>query len=356
MKIFFCGRYITDKTFPPDAYLLYLKFKSLGFEFSNIGQDSILLQFDHDERNLNRFLSTGGKKSNAYLIRLETDSVLPSQYYEEINGKYQHVFSLGSIPKAFGTGDYLGHPLTYRPFTQIDESDNPIIPIGDLVKSNLELGILSLTHWNNRDLNFVTICSNKVGLSKNNNYGFRSQFLRSIGDSDFHLFGPLWNGFSKALLENRLRTLLWALRSNQLENFKSIFQGLFWKYLRNEGMVPNKYEVIAKAKFYFIFENSNYFVTEKIFESYLFGAIPVYYGSNLEIFGLNPNTCIQFNALCEPQKVLQELRQLPMIEIAKIKENIEKFINSDEFMCGWTAEGVFDSIAARIALDLEISS
>jgi hypothetical protein len=354
MKIFFGGRYITNKTLPPDAYLLYLKLKSLGFEFSDIGQDSILLQLDHDEKNFRRYLDTGGSKSRAYLVRLETDSVLPSQYSEEVSSKYRHIFSLGSIPEAFGRGEYLGHPLTYRPFTQNDESNNPNIPIIDLVKNNKVSGLLSLSHWHDRDLDFVAICSNKIGLSKNNNYKFRALFLRSITDFDFHLFGPLWNGFSWILLENRLRTLLWGFRSHQLENIKNIFQGLFWSYPRNEGAVPNKYEVLSRTKFYFIFENSDLFVTEKIFEAYLFGAVPVYFGSKLELFGLNPNTCIQFNAVHNTQQILEELREFPATEILKIKESIECFLSSNEFINQWTAEGVFSSIAKRIMMDLEI--
>ena len=113
---------------------------------------------------------------------------------------------------------------------------------------------------------------------------------------------------------------------NELSKYKKVDMG--GKYKNNVGgFVKNKIEFLSYYKFSIAMENSegDGYTTEKIFQSYMSGTIPIYYGNYMidEIF--NPKTYI----LIKNEKDMRD----------KI-EYIKKIDNNDELYKSFLKENI----------------
>jgi len=99
------------------------------------------------------------------------------------------------------------------------------------------------------------------------------------------------------------------------------------------GSPSDKYKTLSKYKFAICYENSAYpgWITEKIFDCFLAGTIPIYLGAP-DISEYVPKNCfIDFNDFKDYVTLNNYLRNLSKEDIKVYKEAIRVFLSSDQY-------------------------
>jgi len=98
------------------------------------------------------------------------------------------------------------------------------------------------------------------------------------------------------------------------------------------GEVREKGEVLRRSKFSYCYENtrglSNY-ITEKIFDSFRYGCVPVYWGADNVLEYIPADCFIDRRAFKDTAAVHQFLLNISPEDYAKYQSNIARFLDSD---------------------------
>lgn len=190
---------------------------------------------------------------------------------------------------------------------------------------------------NDRSIFISSISANK-NIKKNNTVNLYDERLKlysyyNYRGSDFSLYGRGWdNLIAKSSLPGRLINIF--LRKSNIDN-------ILYKYklLNNfrhvyKGEVDNKFDILNKSKFNIAFENiksNNLYVTEKIFQSFACGAIPIYYGSELILQFLPKKSYIDYGKFDNIRSLDIFLRKLTDNHIDEMRSAGREFLNSEKF-------------------------
>ncbi|VVH58371.1 putative fucosyl transferase [uncultured Gammaproteobacteria bacterium] len=138
---------------------------------------------------------------------------------------------------------------------------------------------------------------------------------------DFDLYGREWDIYA---YQNRYIEFLF--RKIKLNN---LFKANFPSY---KGRVDSKKNTLEKYKFSICYENAKDipgYITEKIFDCFLAGCVPIYWGAN-NITDHIPSNCFidkrKFNTY---EKLYQYISNMSDDEYVRYLDNIEIFFNSD---------------------------
>jgi len=138
---------------------------------------------------------------------------------------------------------------------------------------------------------------------------------------------------------NNYEKELYSKRRNAVEYFESKPEGTFdlygrgWEEYKNgKGRIGDKLETLKEYKFNFCFENCNIpgYITEKIFDSFAVGTIPIYLGAT-NIQNYIPSNCFidyrQFNNFDEMLLFIQNISKQ---EYEEYLNNIKTYLASPE--------------------------
>ena len=98
-------------------------------------------------------------------------------------------------------------------------------------------------------------------------------------------------------------------------------------------MVDNKKETMEKYKFSICYENARDipgYITEKIFDSFFAGCVPIYWGAN-NILDYVPKECfVDFRDFNNYEELYKFIKNMNDIEYLKYLTNIEQYLNSEQ--------------------------
>ncbi|MCP1289063.1 glycosyltransferase family 10 [Chromobacterium sp. S0633] len=167
---------------------------------------------------------------------------------------------------------------------------------------------------------------------------------------DFRLYGTGWN--------------LPAMRHGKLGRIYTKLQGMLGSYFNAvyfpayKGRIESKSTVLLNSKFSICYENVtgfNGYITEKIFDSFFSGCVPIYHGAP-DIASFIPSTCYidrtQFNSYPE---LYQYIKNMPEREFLDYQTNIASFLSSD-LAYSFSSECFANTISEEIAHDLELAA
>jgi len=343
VKISISGHSLPTGNYQPNWTILLEDLESLGHQIAFESDGDIFLALDHSPKGLKKFLKSSNKNAKKILIRQETDSVYPLQYRKRITNRYDLVLTLGQVTNINSKNEFFGH--CYKPYP------NPLSCAGgmsflEVFSSRTKQNVFEFENWVNRRYLVTFIGGNKVGLGKSRNYDFRSKKIKLLLKQGLVVYGEFWDHDIWNRLSNRIRTLVWGIRTNQVANTFGIFKGIFYRYPGAMGTVEDKSDVLLQSKFTLIIENSNNFVTEKIFDAMLAGSIPIYYGPRLILPGISEELVIRFESI--GPEISAELSKITNEEIIDRLRMISNYLSSEEFRENWLAEKIFERVADRI--------
>jgi hypothetical protein len=135
----------------------------------------------------------------------------------------------------------------------------------------------------------VFVNANKISMTVGELYSLRRQVLSE--NSNIHVYGPGW---SDSIARRVLRLVKESLIALQTPfRFGRGFRRMFLRPTNYHGLAADKISETSKYKVALVIENSFELVTEKIFDAWLAGCIPVYVGPNLKSLGLPDNLFLQ---------------------------------------------------------------
>ncbi len=185
------------------------------------------------------------------------------------------------------------------------------------------------------------IAGNHIGNNSKELYSKRREAIRWFEKyhiNDFDLYGIGWNEF-----KTRNRYINYGLRKLKIKMSSN-------KYKSYKGKINRKKDILEKYKFSICYENLRDvpgYITEKIFDCFFSGCVPIYWGAN-NITEHIPQNCFidkrRFSTYAELYKFIKNMKE----EIySTYLDNIETFLNSDKIK-QFSAEYFASSIAEEI--------
>ncbi|QOP41462.1 glycosyltransferase family 10 domain-containing protein [Sulfurimonas marina] len=145
--------------------------------------------------------------------------------------------------------------------------------------------------------------------------------------NDFDLYGIGWDKY-------RFSGPIFIRAFNRIPYFPELFAKITGQSYRSyKGTVDNKKETMEKYRFSICYENAKDipgYITEKIFDSFFAGCVPVYWGAN-NILDYVPKECfIDFRDFTSYEELYKFIKNMSNEEYMRYLENIEKYLNSEK--------------------------
>jgi hypothetical protein len=297
MRVYVTGRYIKQIA---EIRREIDRFPELGWQLTdNLADAEIAIFFDHNE------LSNEKTVARKVLVRQEPSLVFPKNYDSETVLKYDQIITLGIDPTV--SADTLNWPQT--------------------------LTVPRYSAEKNQNDNVIMINSNLLSLSEGECYSLRRECAQKL--SMIHLYGYGWNNSiitrSKAVLRE-FKKHNRHLNTIKLSGLKYYFNN----YKNYKGSIEFKSTALENYKCALVIENTLGYVSEKLFDSFGSGCIPVYVGPNLDHYGIPNNLFIQ----CEPNilNVAEGLQKVLRVDYEKWHLQLCDWISSKEVHSTWSKD------------------
>lgn len=179
----------------------------------------------------------------------------------------------------------------------------------------------------------VLLNSNLISLYSSEMYSLRRIAAYKLKEID--LFGYGWNNsiFSKT------KTLILELKKYLTKPYKLRLNGLRYYFRSQEnyhGEVANKRSLMQLYSSALIIENSPTYVSEKIFDAFSAGCIPIYIGPNLIDYGIPNDLFIQ--AKPNLQSIRESLKSVEKIDYIAWFNRLNTWLKSQECSINWSEE------------------
>lgn len=320
-------------------------FSRYGFVFAKIQNADCLICINHSRKHLNLFLKLNRNKENTVLIRTEPIAVLPAQYTKQIENRYGLVITVGRKETNRGKFYDVSHPYSYLPNPNFQMTRGK--DLRKILESKDFNELFNAQNWVKRPLTLSLIASNKVSSTSKSNYRLRRDLAKRARPSLLKVYGSLWGAGLREKLKHRLSVFIFSFRTGYFPNFVTIYGKYFQSYPCFVDQIADKHQIVKQSKFSLIIENSNDYISEKLFDALINGSIPLYYGPNLEKMGL-PGKLIAIEFDGTVKGLEKQIMSISNKDIFLYLKSIKNFLNSSSFFDTWSAEIVYDKISERI--------
>jgi hypothetical protein len=192
-----------------------------------------------------------------------------------------------------------------------------------------------------RQARAVMVQAAKYSFVKGQLYSLRAQFASSDSRVDLYGFGWTTSSFRTA---GRLSVDLYrAIRGRASINLDCI-NSAFLRPLSYRGSTPDKLKTMSDFKVAVVIENSRDVMTEKLFDAFFAGCIPVYVGPTLEKFDIPANLYIRADA--NVGSVSSAVTQALALNYDEWKGRTQKFLSDKKIQTAWKEPTVVSRILA----------
>jgi hypothetical protein len=298
------------------------KLKNYGFEINTAD----LIQGKPTAFDLHMNVHRRGTTENSYLLMLETPQVFPKNGVESNWKKYRKIFTWND--------------------DLVDNKRFIKINFPNLISVHVEDG------FEKRDRFCCLIAGNKTLAS----YDSRNLYLERIkvirwferhAPQDFDLFGTGWHipsvhqGIAGKIERRIFRALAGMLKLRPFPSYR--------------GRIEHKREVLSRTRFSICYENVSDlpgYITEKIFDCFFSGCVPVYWGAS-NIANHIPLDCfIDRRRFSDTGDVYDFLKAMSEQEFKGYQQRIADFLSSEQAY-PFSAEHFADTLVKTIVKDLD---
>ncbi len=302
----------------PDLKLLDFLIRSLEVRPEPLTKVPRLVCIDHDSRVRRLFTLYGLKKNNSLLIRTEPTIVLPRNNWQSTQKLFGQVLTLGGDP---GAGD------DSLPWPQVWP----------------EMKDTFLEDRNARQDKIVSISGNKLNFISGELYSLRRRCIQQLPDLVF--FGKGWDDTFLIKLETALKSFLFALISRRLPKLSAL-DSWFSRYSKWGGEVEDKRQVMSNYKYALVIENSQEYMSEKLFDAFFAGCIPIYVGPKVANYGIPEELVIQAEPNLKSIQLAYERAKRADYDVWF--RRVKSYLDSDSTRAKWSHENVYQEIANRL--------
>jgi len=262
----------------------------------------------------------------AFLLVWENKNILPKNLDSMNLKKYHRIFSHDTKTKSFVNAAKFYLPV-FRSMK--------VLPNGYLGRKKL----------------LVMIANNKSLPNFNNKYNLYSERIKTIRwfekhhPDEFYLYGSGWD--KSARIPTKIGALIHKIEEKL---FSKKFKFNTWK-----GIIETKSNVLTSSKFSIVYENvsGQYdYITEKIFDSFSFANVPIYWGAK-NILDHIPKSCfIDRRDFISHESLYEYIKNMKEEKFIEYQENIEEFLykkKNNPFLI----KNFIKSVPKKIILDLK---
>ena len=288
-------------------------------------------------------------QNKKFLIRTEPISVYPKQYQKEIEDLYDFIVTPGGNENLSKNFKHAKYPYIYQnnPFKFSNVENN----LSDLIQKRIDENFYSSDKWHKREILCSIIASNKISPIKDSNYELRRLVYSTIKESKLSKYGQFWKFSFNDRLISRVGLIKFSLEQRSFFNYFRLFKHFFLN-LRFVSAVSNKHDVLIQSKYHLIIENSNDFITEKVYDALIDGAIPIYVGPSLVDAGLPTGSYIQIRPQFKDIDGL--LSKLPDLDPSTNLKVISDLFTSKDFEKCFEGNQIYAEIVHEIIHNLSI--
>jgi hypothetical protein len=192
-------------------------------------------------------------------------------------------------------------------------------------------------HWKFKGKNLLVMV-NSFRYSRLSKFEFYSERNRALSyflvRDNIDFYGSDWEDLGKSYYINILKSIFWGLKWGSFSRLRNtMFLFNVRKKLIYVKPSYDKYSVLAKYKFALCYESMGLdgFITEKIFDCFFAGTIPIYLGAPDITNYIPANTFIDKRKFDNYNDLFYFISNLNDVEYEKIRFNIMSFINSELF-------------------------
>tara|TARA_B110000459_G_scaffold197012_1_gene239843 strand:+ start:425 stop:1426 length:1002 start_codon:yes stop_codon:yes gene_type:complete len=323
--LFIYGNHNINNLFDPHpskinlhAQWIALKNKLYDLGIDLVSRESSSLRFPDLEIHLNVW-KTKDSKWPKFAILTETDFIHPANSDMDLLKKYNHLFSWNPILVNSGLASKIqfSHPMGKGIIDGFKNRDQFVVLFG----SNR-----SIRGWH----------------PENNLYSERVKTIRWFernAPDDFALYGRKWD------MSGRLPTRFGAL----VHSIEKKIPFDYCPFPSWKGVILNKQDVLGNSRFSIVYENIkglNGYITEKIFDAFTAGNIPIYWGAE-DIDDYIPKNCfIDRRNFSNHEELYKFLKDMSEVEYLNYQRCIKNFIEneSEEFTCKKFADVISSKI------------
>ena len=289
------------------AQWIALKNKLYDLGIDLVSRESSSLRSPDLEIHLNVW-KTNASKWPKFAILTETDFIHPANSDMDLLKKYKHLFTWNPIlvNSGLATKIQFSHPMGKGIVDGFKKRDQFAVLFG----SNR-----SIRGW----------------YPKNNLYSERVKTIRWFernAPDDFALYGRKWD------MSGRLPTRFGAL----VHSIEKKIPFDYCPFASWKGVILNKQEVLMNSRFSIVYENIkglNGYITEKIFDAFTAGNIPIYWEAE-DIDDYIPKKCfIDRRNFSNHEELYKFLKNMSEEEYLNYQKSIKNFIEneSEDFTC-----------------------
>ncbi|MFS1539933.1 MAG: glycosyltransferase family 10 domain-containing protein [Candidatus Phlomobacter fragariae] len=243
----------------------------------------------------------GFSKKN-YLFLFESNIIKPLGWYKEVQNKFNKIFTWDD--ELVDNKKYFKINFTQL-FPKKKELEEVLRPFSEKKLCTLLSGNKMIQHPNE-------LYSERIKIIK---------WFEVYHPNDFEFYGIGWN---IATVHNKYINFI-------LKKLK-FFNKIFVNYKTYKGKVISKKEILRNYKFVICFENAKNlsgYITEKIFDCFFSGVIPIYWGAE-NITTHIPKECfIDYREFNSYEELFNYINRMKESEYNNYLENIKKYLLSD---------------------------
>ena len=312
LRIMCLGRYANTPLYPGGNEILIQKL--LDNEISkteSIDEADIVIFCEYLEKDLELLERANFPVERRVLLLMEPEVVLPSHYGKRYVDSFGVVIRVGRPQNPFG--QTLNWPQFWR----------------DLPELALQRQVEEI----------VMIAGNKISFIPGELYGLRRSCAFKL--TELALYGSDWDTDMKNRLRKMVAELLNALRFGYTPKFSS---ARFW-FRRNSkwlGAPNDKEKKLQEYRYSLVIENSTEFLSEKLFDSFFAGCIPIYVGPDVRKFGIPSSLVVSVNS--DLSSIKDGIKRAKKIDYANWHRETNTWLRNPRTKEQWAAESYFCSL------------
>ena len=321
-SIFFVGRNQPQFTEANQEIHLVSESTELGYAVLGSLTQSTENLISIDWQPLDHQAITWLKRSNrlSTLVIYEPEVIIPEHASRKVRRMFNRVIEVG------------------RPFT------NPIVPWPQTWTSPSE------SDDNKSSDRAVLIQSAKYSFVKGQLYGLRIRLAST--DERIDVYGHGWTEPSWRTLARLAVELVRAIKGGAKLDL-STFKTAFGRPLSYLGPVESKTSAMAKFKVAVVIENSQEYMSEKLFDAFFARCIPVYVGAELEPFGIPDSLYVK--AAPTQESVSEAISFAVSMDYESWRSKVDAFLDDPLTRNKWEGKSANRRIL-KLALGLEADS
>ena len=231
-----------------------------------LSQDACLIVVDHSPKVLRKARRLGISRDACVLVQSEPRVVYPHQYDESVTSGYGLVCQVGRVD-----GANLLWPQNL-PSSSSDWEKGP---------EDRRPGVF--------------IATDRQSPIDSRTYELRRALVPHLLERGFSVRGNGWSDRWPRRLVFRSRLALWTFRQRRIPNLRSHYRGVFAP--RFQDITPisrsDKLRYLSRFRVSVVVENSNEYLSEKLFDALSAGTLPIYVGPPLTDYGIPQNLALE---------------------------------------------------------------